>query len=305
MAAEPEIEIDMMELADIGQPMKLALEIHRQLRAQFDQVPTQLPLASLAKAVGIVGIKEIATDDFEGTLVVQDGFGAIGLRKGLRSGRRNFTIGHEIGHFVIPNHRFGRDKFQCAIVDMGRERSGGNWDSRPPLERIEVEANEFSAALLVPVPEFQKERRRLGTACDIVHIRQLAETFDVSQEMMAKIYVNASDESAAIITSHRGLVRRVIPKSGFPYLGLRRDAPIPATALTSTFRPGGGQSSISDLCEVATHTWLDRKGSVSALYEQVFVQEDGWAMTLLIADEEDSDDEDDDRDWNRRSDRQM
>lgn len=40
---------------------------------------------------------------------------------------------------------------------------------------------------------------------------------------------------------------------------------------------------------------------MTSLYEQVFVQEYGWVMTLLVADIEEPDDDDDDRDWNRRS----
>lgn len=293
-----DIEIDLMALADIGQPVELALEIHRQLRVQFGSVPHRVPLQAIAKVVGIVGIKEFETDKFEGTLVIKDGDGAIGLRKGLRSGRRNFTLGHEIGHFLIPNHRFQRTSFACATVDMRRERSNGNWAARPVEERIEVEANEFSAALLIPAIEFQKERRRLGS-CDVSHIRRLAELFDVSQEMMAKIYVNSAEEKVAIITSHKGQVKRVIPKEGFPYLGLRKDVPIPTGALTRSFSPPANDT-ISELQEMPTHTWLERAGNVTALYEQVFVQEDGWAMTLLTVDEEEADDDGDDRNWNRR-----
>jgi Zn-dependent peptidase ImmA (M78 family) len=295
-----DIQIDLMELADFGQPVKIAQEIHRQLRSQFGSVPLRMPLAGLAEAVGIVGIKEFDTDSFEGTLVVRDGVGAIGLRRGLRSGRRNFTLGHEIGHFLIPNHRFQSTQFQCATADLRRQRAGGgNWEQRPQLERIEVEANEFSAALLVPLPEFNVERRRLGTGCDVGHIRKLAEAFDVSQEMMANLYVRHADEAVAVVTSHRGVIKRVIPRAGFPYLGLKGGHPIPTNSLTHAFRPTSEADPISDLREMPTHAWLERRGSVTALYEQVFVQEDGWAMTMLVADIEEVDEEDDDSGWNR------
>lgn len=299
-----EIELDLMELADIGQPVKLALEVHRQLRAQFGSVPTRSPLSGIANAVGIEIIDEVETTSFEGMLAIQDGRGAVALRKGMRPGRRAFTFGHEIGHFLIPSHRFQRTQFECAKMDMSRERGRGNWNSRPPLERIEVEANEFSAALLVPQPEFAIERRRLGTDCDVGHIRQLAETFGVSQEMMAKIYVNAANEPAAIITSHKGVVKRVIPRPDFPYLGLRGGAPIPAGSFTRAFTPSSDDP-ISTLSEIPTHIWLEKRGAVTALYEQVFVQEEGWVMTLLVADIEDDDDDDDDTNWNRRSNRRM
>lgn len=299
MSAGP-IEIDMMELADIGQPTKLAHEIHRQLRAQFGSVPRRIPLASLASAVGIEGIALFDGTSFEGTLVLQDGRAAIGIRKGMRSGRHNFTLAHEIGHFLIPTHRLQRQQFLCEPVDMRRAR-GGNFSHRPEQERIEVEANEFAAALVVPMPEYGAERKALGSACDVAHIRQLAETFDVSQEVMAKIYVMNADEKAAIITSKNGVVQRVIPQPGFPFLGLRKGSPIPTAAVTKSFSMSTANDPISELKEVASHTWLEKRGNVSAIYEQVFFQGEGWAMTLLVVDEDDDEQEPDDRDWNRRS----
>lgn len=301
MSADP-IEIDMMELADVGQPTKIAHEIHRQLRAQFGTVPRRMPLAKLASAVGIVGIELFDGTNFEGTLVVHEGKGAIGIRKGMRSGRHNFTLAHEIGHFLIPTHRFQRQRFLCEPVDMRRVR-GGNFSQRPEQERIEVEANEFAAALVVPIPEYGAERKVLGSACDVAHIRQLAEAFDVSQEVMAKIYVMNADEKAAIITSKNGVVQRVIPQPGFPFLGLRKGSPIPDASVTKCFSVTTANDPISELREVASHTWLEKRGNVSAIYEQVFVQEEGWAMTLLLVDENEEDGEGSDREWNRRSSR--
>src|SRR5260370_42611016 len=93
----PEITIDLMELADLGQPPKLTFELHRQIRAQLGAVPLRVPLEQMAKALGIVGIREDETDNFEGTLLISDGSGGVALRKGMPSGRRNFTRGHEIG----------------------------------------------------------------------------------------------------------------------------------------------------------------------------------------------------------------
>jgi hypothetical protein len=220
----------------------------------------------------------------------------------MRSGRHNFTLAHEIGHFLIPTHRLQRQQVLCEPVDMRRVRAG-NFSQRPEQERIEVEANEFAAALVVPMPEYGTERKALGSACDVAHIRQLAETFDVSQEVMAKIYVLNADEKAAIITSKNGVVQRVIPQPGFPFLGLKKGAPIPSAAVTRSLSITTANDPISELREVASHTWLERSGNVSAVYEQVFVQEEGWAMTLLLVDESDEDDDADDRDWNRHSSR--
>src|SRR4051794_33735155 len=122
-----EITIDLMELADLGQPLKLAFELHRQIRAQLGAVPLRVPLEQIAKALGIVGIREYDTDNFEGTLVLSDGAGAVGLRRGMPSGRRHFTLGHEIGHFVIPSHRIVKSKFECSTSDLRRARPKDRW----------------------------------------------------------------------------------------------------------------------------------------------------------------------------------
>jgi len=225
---------------------------------------------------------------------------SIGLRQRLPSGRRNFTLGRELGHFLVPTHRLRRERFDCAKSDINRVHS--NWDNTPPLERIEIEANEFSATLMVPGPEFKEDRRKLGKGSDVTHIKALAGKFDVSQEMMATIYVRMADEKIAIVTSQNGRVRRVIvPGKAFPYLGLAKDMPIPDASLTHHFIRDAMIGASSDLREVQTHSWLENQGQVTALYEQVLVQKKGWATTLLMIDQDDPDDEEDDRNWNRRN----
>jgi hypothetical protein len=100
-----QITIDLMALADLGQPLKLAFELHRQIRDQYGVVPLRVPLEQIARAVGIVGIKEFNTDRFEGTLVVTGNDGAVGLRRGMPSGRYV-----ECGPFVA---RAGTDSMAC------------------------------------------------------------------------------------------------------------------------------------------------------------------------------------------------
>jgi Zn-dependent peptidase ImmA (M78 family) len=295
-----EITIDLMELADLGQPLKLAFELHRQIRAQLGAVPLRVPLEQIAKALGIVGIREYDTDNFEGTLVLSDGAGAVGLRRGMPSGRRHFTLGHEIGHFVIPSHRIVKSKFECSTSDLRRARPKDRWDAVPDEERIEIEANEFSAALVVPMPEYRVERRKLSKACDLEQVRVLARKFDVSLEVMAKIYVTSADGLAAIVISKDRKVQRVIPAPNFPYLGLRAGMPIPDLSLTRRWPSPSTIGTVSEMKDVPTHAWLEKRGRVETLYEQVFAQKNGYATTLLTVDMSDDDEEADDRHWNRR-----
>jgi uncharacterized protein (DUF1800 family) len=64
---------------------------------------------------------------------------------------------------------------------------------------------------------------------------------------------------------------------------------LPPECLTRRFKVANDP--VSNLIEFPTHTWLERSGNVAALYEQVFVQDDGWTMTLIAIDEENDEDE--------------
>lgn len=60
--------------------------------------------------------------------------------------RRRFTIGHELGHWVL--HREGRDAVFCrpSSLDAAEAPTG----AEQPAPEIELEANRFAAALLMP-----------------------------------------------------------------------------------------------------------------------------------------------------------
>ena len=289
--ANAEVAIDLMELADLAQPRKLAWEIHRQLRLQFGAVPPQIPLAAIAAATGIVSIEDFETDRFEGTLVIKGDQGAIGLRRGMMPGRRNFTLGHELGHFLNPWHRRVRQTFECKRSDTRAQRTV-DFGRKTPLEQIEVEANEFSAALLVPMPEYRGARRKHGRDADLAHIRALATTFAVSQEFMGRIYVEQADEKIALVYSKNGAISSFVFGEGFPFLGLRRGAPVPATSLTRLAHRRELRGNIEATREVRTDTWLERQGRVEALFEQVVVQREGWVTTMLRIEESENDGDD-------------
>lgn len=297
MTADP-VQISMMELADLGNPRRIAREIHRQLRAQYESMPLRCPLDGIAKAVGIVGVKDIDTKAFEGTLVIKDGKGAIGLRRAQRPVRRNFTFGHELGHFLIPSHRLRKNDFRCSSKDTSIRSSGRR--SITTFEKIEIEANEFAAELLVPDREFKQERRKLGGLPDVTHIRKLAGLFDVSQEMMAKVYIDKDDDPCAVVISKDGIIKRPLWSEEFPFLGLKKGDPLPYGSVSAgeVNKAAGHHTEVE---EIDAEVWFDQPRNIDAVHEQVIIQIDGWAMTLIRIEPTDPDEEIDDSDWNRRT----
>jgi hypothetical protein len=97
---------------------------------------------SIAKQLQLE-VNDLDVKGFDGALVRAKGtpFGAIIVRDSIReSGRKNFTVAHEIGHFILPGHEDA--DLVCTSTEVG------NWSGS--TKGVEREANEFAAELLMP-----------------------------------------------------------------------------------------------------------------------------------------------------------
>lgn len=72
-------------------------------------------------------------------------------------GRRRFTIGHELGHWVM--HRDGQQSLFCRRGQVEPVEPGAR-SERPPLPPAEEEANVFAAALMMPAHLIRAEYER-------------------------------------------------------------------------------------------------------------------------------------------------
>ncbi|MCW5626699.1 MAG: ImmA/IrrE family metallo-endopeptidase, partial [Burkholderiales bacterium] len=186
------LQLDLIELADLVLPQQLVAEILRQNPA----LPVPVPLEELARLAGISKIEAFTSEGFEGTLITNDtkSDGAIFYSaRGPRS-RQRFTIGHELGHFLLPWHR--QSTFRCVAEDIsGRARK--DW---------EIQANEFSAELLMPTELVKLMLRRFGEP-EMAHISQLARDFETSIEMTARRVVELNEYACAVVFSKDNIVR--------------------------------------------------------------------------------------------------
>jgi Zn-dependent peptidase ImmA (M78 family) len=140
-------------------------------------------------------IKEVDSEGFDGALVRARKLpiGTIVVRTSIREvGRKNFTIGHEIGHFILPGH--DQADLVCTASDIG------NWgDGNKELER---EADEFAAELLMPkdtVEPIVKSRQPSISA-----IEEIAQMCSTSLSAAAWRYMDiTSDRCAAAWSTHR------------------------------------------------------------------------------------------------------
>ncbi|MEP2785057.1 MAG: ImmA/IrrE family metallo-endopeptidase [Pseudoruegeria sp.] len=196
------IKIDRMEIDDAGSdPKRLAQSIIGQLPPQT----LKIPVREIAKAIDIYEIREERLSGLEGALIVppDKSEGAILINDDRHETRKRYTIAHEIGHYVHPFHRGNSEEgFYCKAKDLAIEQAKPN-DKRA---RMEQQANEFAAELLMPARAIADFMRQKGGA-DISHILELARRHEVSREAAARRYIPRVDEAAAVVFSRNGVMR--------------------------------------------------------------------------------------------------
>jgi Zn-dependent peptidase ImmA (M78 family) len=264
------VQLDLIELADLVRPEQLVAEILR----QNPQMPVPVPLEDLARLAGISKIEAFTSDGFEGALIANatKSEGAIFYSNRGPRPRQRFTIGHELGHFLLPWHR--QAKFQCTAEDI---TSGGNKD-------WEIQANQFAAELLIPAPLVKTRLQKLKDP-ELAHIMALRDEFETSMEMTARRVVELSEYACAVIFSKDNVVRYPVWSPYFTHrLCVKKGERLPAKSPSRE-----AASDPDEWHELDAHWWLvERRGedTPESVYEQTLVQENGHKVTLLTYDPE-------------------
>ena len=280
------IALDLIELDGKATPEALAAEIIR----QNPEISVPVPIEEIAKRAGILEIQPLRSEAFEGMLLAnaEKSEGVVFVNQDRPRQRQRFTIGHEVGHFLLPWHRNMKDgslKFECTAEDMHASRSG-KLDARTDWE---VEANEFSAEILMPRLIFKKHMKRKDEP-NLEHVRDLALLFDTSIEATARRYVALSDYPIAMVFAKGKQVRHAWKGPEFPYfLDVKKGSSLPkgsSSALESE------EDSISDFASVESYWWInsDRaRRPPDYILEQTLFQRDGYRVTILHVETEEED----------------
>lgn len=286
------MQIQRMDLGDVGSPEGLI----KQILKLEPNLPIPVPIEEFAYQLDIDSIRELTTDGYEGGLITDElrSSGTILVSKSAMKGRRRFTIGHELGHFLIPMHKpVQAGKFLCSREDM-RQWSAKDTNA---YARMEAEANRFSALILMPPPKLRSFMGGLRDP-DLGHIINLATHFDVSKDPAARAYAEYNDNAVAIAVVKDGRVLRIYKNLKFPRVCVSFGDPVPAKSLYH-YKPGL-KSNPSSIQENGAELWIESEWGkkLPTLYEQVFLQQEGFALVMLwaeIADEDDETDEDENR----------
>jgi hypothetical protein len=162
-------------------------------------------------------IREVNADGFDGALIRarKVPLGAIVIRNSIReAGRKNFTLAHEIGHFLLPGH--DQAQLVCTKSDIG------NWGDGS--KEIEREADEFAAELLMPAVLVQ--RIIASSAPSLELIQRIAHRFHSSLSAAAWRYCDLAKEPCAVVWSKDGRIDWSKRSETFPF-SHRKGNPLP------------------------------------------------------------------------------
>ena len=186
------------------------------------------------------------------------------------TGRMNFTLGHEFGHYLI--HRLAYpDGIRCGEQDVVR------WDSE--YSQIEYQANVFSAGLLMPLDDFRRQIAE-GDKVDLDMISHCAERYRVSLTAAVLRWLQYTSRRAVLVVSRDGYI--LWSRASKPALRtgafFRTSGPpvaIPADSLASRQDMiVGGRVGV----ELAAGVWLPEPVREMT----VFAEQYDFAVTLLL-----------------------
>lgn len=110
-------------------------------------------------------------------------------------GRRNFTLAHELGHYLLHRHMHPAG-LQCTNRNMA------DWDES--VTRIEGEANTFASYLLMPLDDFRAQIK--GRVIDIDVMTELSDRYAVSLTAAILKWMTITDKRAMIVVGKEGFI---------------------------------------------------------------------------------------------------
>jgi Zn-dependent peptidase ImmA (M78 family) len=270
------LTLSRIELDGIGSPSALAKRIH-----ELDpDLPLDFSIEEVCRRLDIEAIEDKPVSSFAAMLLMHPdkAWGSIVVAQGTSPRRRRFSIGHELGHFLINSHR-PRDgvQFTCSNADLRLE----NTREADRAKKMEAEANRFAAQLLMPPTRIRANLR--SRQPDLAEVVRLADDFNVSKAAMARSYVDAHRETLALVVVRDGRIEQAHRPDGFPWIEPRIGEPVPDDSIALGHQLLLGQTTPMEECD--PETWLGSAGArkVEVLSEQVLAQKDDWAMILLHA----------------------
>lgn len=211
---------------------------------------------------------------FDGMLVPSprgDGEWGIVYNKTIRSpGRINFTLAHELGHYLLHRH-LSSSGMQCSNRAM--------LDWRSTLGAIEAEANTFASFLLMPLDDLRAQIR--GQAISLDLMRRLSDRYEVSITAAILKWLSITDQRAMIVIGKEGFIdwawsSEPLIKSGIYYRARQEVVPLPERSIAA--RPNLWPDDNADVSH-PRGVWL---GNEDVREMTIFAHRSAMTVSLLL-----------------------
>ena len=246
---------------------------------------TELPVdpMSIARGLGIeVYAKPASSKGVSGMLLRVGNEFAIAYATHIESeGFQRFSVGHEIGHFKLPGHV----KHLFTGGQTVHESRAGFVSGDP----YELEADHYSAGLLMPEALFSKAMRRTGDGLNAVEA--LSKTCRTSLEATAIRYAQLATIPVAIVISTGQMINYCFMSKTLEQVRdvdwIRKGQPVPAGTATERFNAAPAKVARADRAEDTTtlSDWFGGDWDPELCEEVKGLGSYGKTLTVLYAPE--------------------
>jgi Zn-dependent peptidase ImmA (M78 family) len=225
-----------------------------------------IDLRKVADELGLLVQEAPLDDNLDGCLVTDGTVGGILLNRNVQDEhRRRYTLGHEIGHFVL--HK------DVRVLPETVDEVGSFF-----LDRIEREANTFSSYLLMP--PFLMPKNLGQEPPTLEQGDALVEHFQVSLAAALRRLVRESHWGCALVVTRDGEIQWAVRSQYFEAFIPTGKRPHQNTMAAMLLRTGGPDQ---DGSKVPAHAWVE--GTLAEGDAQVGEQsrrlENGYVYSLL------------------------
>jgi hypothetical protein len=209
---------------------------------------------------------------WEGALVPKEdrsGWGLFYDSGHSSKGRKNFTMAHEFGHYLIHRNLIKKPLF-CSRHDMYA------WDST--YAKMEAEANQFAAMVLMPPDDFRDQTKPF-LAPTLAQFEALKDRYEVSLTAVVLNWLKMTDRRAMIVVSKDGFIdwawgSEPLYKSGVYFSAKKETIAVPSQSLAGL----GSATGVTELRQPAG-IWNLREGVLESV---VFADSHDLTISLLI-----------------------
>ncbi|MCH9780997.1 MAG: ImmA/IrrE family metallo-endopeptidase [Alphaproteobacteria bacterium] len=177
----PRQSLSLSELTSIAE--KEALEVLKKANVDIS-IASEVDVEGIARSHEIEVIRrDLRASNVSGIFDFTHGRPLIVCGNQQKSlNHERFSIAHELGHFFLPGHTeqfMGQPHYSQALAGH-------------PTDILELQANAFAAALLMPVNAFKESLQTVGS------VEGLNDKFNVSNEAVLNRYINLYEDKNTI-----------------------------------------------------------------------------------------------------------